>query len=158
VTLYFPQIYVTVHTSQIKTKNNLQYQLEVLILFALCTAHGLHCCTRTECRRNNMQYCFMLVSIQNTNICICWPLRTKFWQINSPDLWLRQVYWVLTQVIFANRDKPYLKRFVRISWTTAPVVYRVSGYSRRCLGFDFRRSRFSERQWVWNGVHSASWR
>jgi hypothetical protein len=33
----------------------------------------------------------------------------------------------------------------------------VTGYRSRGPGFDFRGSRFSEKQRVWNWVHSASW-
>jgi hypothetical protein len=37
------------------------------------------------------------------------------------------------------------------------LVVRVSGYRSRDSGFNSGASRFSEKQWVWNGVHSASW-
>jgi hypothetical protein len=36
------------------------------------------------------------------------------------------------------------------------LVVRVSGYRSRGPGFHSGASRFSEKQWVWNGVHSAS--
>jgi hypothetical protein len=36
------------------------------------------------------------------------------------------------------------------------LVVRVSGYRSRGPGFDPGASRFSEKQYVWNGVHSAS--
>jgi hypothetical protein len=35
------------------------------------------------------------------------------------------------------------------------LVVRVLGCRLRGLWFDSRRYRFSEWQWVWNGVHSA---
>jgi hypothetical protein len=37
------------------------------------------------------------------------------------------------------------------------LVARVSGYRSRGPGSIPGASRFSEKQWVWNGVHSASW-
>jgi hypothetical protein len=36
-------------------------------------------------------------------------------------------------------------------------VVRVLGYRSRDLGSIPGASRFSEKQWVWNGIHSASW-
>jgi hypothetical protein len=33
---------------------------------------------------------------------------------------------------------------------------RVPGYRSRGPGFDSGATRFSEKYWVWNGVHSAS--
>jgi hypothetical protein len=37
------------------------------------------------------------------------------------------------------------------------LVVRVPGYSSRGPGSIHAATRFSEKQWVWNGVHSASW-
>jgi hypothetical protein len=36
------------------------------------------------------------------------------------------------------------------------IVNRVPGYRSRGLGSIPDATRFSEKQWVWNGVHSAS--
>jgi hypothetical protein len=37
------------------------------------------------------------------------------------------------------------------------LMVRVSAYRSRGPGIDSDASGFSEKQWVWNGVHSASW-
>jgi hypothetical protein len=37
------------------------------------------------------------------------------------------------------------------------LVVKVPGYISRGPGFDSRATRFSEKYWVWNRVHSASW-
>jgi hypothetical protein len=37
------------------------------------------------------------------------------------------------------------------------LVVRVPGYRSRGPGSIPGATRFSEKQWVWNGVHSASW-
>jgi hypothetical protein len=47
---------------------------------------------------------------------------------------------------------------VREEWgRLCGLVVRVSGYRSKVLGSIPGVSRFSEKQWVWNGVHSASW-
>jgi hypothetical protein len=37
------------------------------------------------------------------------------------------------------------------------LVVRVPGYRSKGLGSIPGASKFSEKQWVWNGVHLASW-
>jgi hypothetical protein len=47
-----------------------------------------------------------------------------------------------------------MKEFMKI--LICGLVVRVPGYRFRGPGSILRATRFSEKQWVWNGVHSAS--
>jgi hypothetical protein len=48
-------------------------------------------------------------------------------------------------------------RRVVVGSSSCSLVVRVPGYRSRGLGSIPGATRFSEKWWVWNGVHSASW-
>jgi hypothetical protein len=88
----------------------------------------------------------------------CWMHSWKFAAVVM--MWLRRYgtwNWVTSWNITRIKDYQNRKQSLMCVDRLCGLVVRVPGYRSWGPGWIPGASRFSEKHWVWNGVHSASW-